>query len=703
MSWKVFSATSLTLAVAAAAPAPSALAQPAPFLSESEYRYLAGEISGDASYDHIRFHTQFHKPRGGAPGLMEVARYFETKAREYGLEDVRLIRQKASYPGWEGRSAELWVMEPELERLASTLQTQLHLADYSRAFDATAELVDVGAGATEADYVGREVKGKIVVAWGGPTEVMKQAVWMRGALGLVLRPDPSSVQAVYHPHQVRWTTLSRESEDAEKKPATFSFVLSHAQGAALAERLKTAEAPVKVRARIDASFSEGWQVMVEAFIRGSETQDQDVVLTGHLQEEKFSANDDGSGCANTLEIGRALAKLIKEAALSRPRRNLRFWWVTEIGSERQFFADYPEEAKKLLVNVNQDMVGADQGQDILRTQNVTMVPFSRFHFLNDVAGAMVDFVVRTNSAELAEGQAGTPQPYSRPILSRLGSRHRYNAKLVPFHNNTDHMTFTEAPIGVPGITFTNWPDNYIHTTDDDLWNIDRTQLQRNAFAVAAIAYTIARASDGEGEAIAGEVLARGSRRLAEAFGVATRLVRSGSDRARAFRLATNQVQQAVLRETQALRSVAAVAAGKKALIDASSASLQKLGQSYQLELAAYYRALAGEAKLPAIQYTEKEKELGGIVPALAAGPGEFLEGREIVKNVDKLHPLMAFETANFVDGRRNGLEIYEAVVAEALQGGEDYYGTVSPEQVDQYLKNLAEVGLVSLNPVKARK
>lgn len=692
----------LTVALASSR-APLAFGQPAPFLSESEYRHLAAEISGDASYEHIRFHTQFHKPRGGAPGLMEVARYFEAKAREYGLENVGLIPQKASYPGWEGKSAELTLVEPEVERIASTLQTQLHLADYSRSTDTIAELVDVGAGAAEGDYAGRDIRGKIALAWGGATEVMKEAVWKRGALGLVLRPDPSSAQAVDYAHQVRWTTLPRESEDADKKPTTFAFVLSHAQGAALAGRLRDSKNPLKVRAKIDASFSEGWQVMVEAFIRGSEISDQDVVLTGHLQEEKFSANDDGSGSANTLEVARALAKLIKEGALPRPRRNLRFWWVTEIGSERQLFADHPEEAGKLLVNVNQDMVGANQGQDILRTQNITMVPFSRFHFLNDVAGTVVDFVVRTNTAELAKGQAGTPQPYSRPILSRLGSRHRYNAKLIPFHNNTDHMTFTEAPIGVPGITFTNWPDNYIHTTDDDLWNIDRTQLQRNAFAVATIAYTIARAGGAEGEAIAGEVFARGSRRLAEAFEVATRLVRSDSDRARAFRLATNQVRQAVLRENQALRSIAAVAPGKKTLLDALSASLQKIGQSHQLELVAYYRAVTGDARLPAIQYTEKEKELQGLVPALASGPAEFLEGRGKVKSVDKLHPLMAFETANFVDGRRNGLEIYEAVVAEALQGGEDYYGTVSPEQVDQYLKNLAEVGLLTLSPVKARK
>ncbi|MBI5379927.1 MAG: right-handed parallel beta-helix repeat-containing protein, partial [Nitrospirae bacterium] len=44
-------------------------------------------------------------------------------------------------------------------------------------------------------------------------------------------------------------------------------------------------------------------------------------------------------------------------------------------------------------------------------------------------------------------------------------------------NKVTGNKINEAPIGVPAITFTNWPDNYIHTSDDDLWNIDRTQLQ----------------------------------------------------------------------------------------------------------------------------------------------------------------------------------------------------------------------------------
>ena len=50
-----------------------------------------------------------------------------------------------------------------------------------------------------------------------------------------------------------------------------------------------------------------------------------------------------------------------------------------------------------------------------------------------------------------------------------------------------------APIGIPGVTFTNWPDDYIHSTDDDLWQIDPTQLKRNAVAVAGSAWFIATA------------------------------------------------------------------------------------------------------------------------------------------------------------------------------------------------------------------
>ena len=88
--------------------------QDLPFLTEAHYRYLVGEISGDAAYEHIRFMTQFHRPRGGHPGLMKVAEYYESKAREYGLENVKLIRQRANYVPWHAKAASLWMIEPEI-------------------------------------------------------------------------------------------------------------------------------------------------------------------------------------------------------------------------------------------------------------------------------------------------------------------------------------------------------------------------------------------------------------------------------------------------------------------------------------------------------------------------------------------------------------------------------------------------------------
>ena len=37
------------------------------------------------------------------------------------------------------------------------------------------------------------------------------------------------------------------------------------------------------------------------------------------------------------------------------------------------------------------------------------------------------------------------------------------------------------------MTLTNWPDEFIHSNYDDLWQMDATQLKRNAFIVAATA------------------------------------------------------------------------------------------------------------------------------------------------------------------------------------------------------------------------
>ena len=61
-----------------------------------------------------------------------------------------------------------------------------------------------------------------------------------------------------------------------------------------------------------------------------------------------------------LEQARVFTKLIREGKMERPLRDIRFWWADEIYSEYRYLSDYPDEAGKILANVNQDMVGAKQ-------------------------------------------------------------------------------------------------------------------------------------------------------------------------------------------------------------------------------------------------------------------------------------------------------------------------------------------------------
>lgn len=684
-------------------------AQSSPFLPDAVYGPLVSEISGDIAYEHIRWFTHYHRPMGGSEGYQAVEKYVFEKAREYGLEDVRVIKLKQTGPSWTGREGELWLTEPESRRLAFLDEVPLALADYSREADvASAGLIDVGEGTSEADYSGKEVKGAVVLATGSLQKVTEEAVWQRGALGIVTY---STSRMPDYPDQYPWMRVPVENKEKTKQ-GTWAFVLQPREGERLRAQLKAAKTPFKVRAHVRSEFhKESYQSIVEAVIRGTEIHDQDIVLTGHLQEEMHSANDDASGCANVLEIARSLKKMIDEGTLPRPRRDIRFWWLDEISASEQYFADNPAETRQLLVNINQDMVGAKQSAGS-RVQFVTRPPVSRASYLGDVIESIVESLVAGNTAYLSAGQArqlrqgpnATPAtttsdaPYSRPVLSRLGTHERYDARVVPFHNNTDHQVFNMGIIGVPGVTFTNWPDPYIHSSDDDLWQIDATQLKRNAVAVAGAALYLANAGDAQIETMSTEMYGRALERMSRDARTAMEM----DDYPRA----ANLVRQAARRERRALESLARFAApggtGEKTL----EAILQQLPteDNAEMRLAAYVMGTTGKKPVPlAASMTAREKELAHMVPAVSVSIQEYLDKRSQLKKPESLHSLMAYEVMNFADGTNSYLEIYRAVSAEAGAAGDWYYGTVSLEDVAAYLDSARTAGIITVGAPKGTK
>ena len=84
------------------------------------------------------------------------------------------------------------------------------------------------------------------------------------------------------------------------------------------------------------------------------------------------------------------------------------------------------------------------------------------------------------------------------------------------------------------------------------------------------------------------------------------------------------------------------------------------------------------------------------MPALVDDVQGYLDKREKLQRPRGLHPLMAYEVLNFVDGRRSYADIYRAVSAEADAAGSWYYGVVTADDVTAYLDSAVKAGIVTV-------
>ncbi len=707
----------ITLLLGVACAAVQAIAQQSPFLPEDTYQKLVNEISGDIAYDNLRSLVMYHSPTGGADDFQKEAQWVVERAKSYGLEDVKFIPlptwrvlQGAMDQNWSLKGGELWLISPTMIKLGDVRETPTSVANNSPTTDVTADLVDVGEGGDEKDYAGKNVAGKVVLAYGNIDRVKELACWARGAVGIVSYASSRVDAWTDHPDQVAWLGV-RPSREGQK-PAPPVFIISPRSGLMLSRWMggrapshifseapsEPASPPVfRVHLKIQSEVSQpGRQGMVEGFVRGT-SHDKAIVLTAHLQEEKTSANDDRSGCANLLEIARALEAMIADGRLKRPKRDIRFWWTNEIAAEYEYFSEHPEERQKIIADINQDMVGAKQSLGG-RVQHVSRTPYSRWNFLNDVVESIVTSLVLGNNGFLPSWQNQNAVPYSRPIFAHLGSREPYNALVVPYFDSTDHLVFNEGSIGIPGVSFTNWPDEYIHSSDDDLWQIDRTQLQRNAVAVAASALYMANLSDEQAPQLA-SVVAGGARvRLSRDLGIGIERMAgaSESDMTAAYRDALILLDQAEQREVADIESVRPYAREDvRKLLDGLTEDMKLTEINHRGRLEEWFKALGGYNRSPE-PISVREETLGVKIPKNVGSLGEYLRHAQEIQSPKGLHPLMRFEALNYVDGKRSILDIYKAVRAESLSAGEWYYGTVTPEAIEELFKSAEKMKAVEI-------
>ncbi len=203
----------------------SGFGQTTPFLNDEEIRMLRNEISGDRAFEHTRVLTQWHRD-SGMEGYFKAMDYVAEQAKKNGLQDVSIIKQpfednEGNPANYTAKSAELWMVEPVELKLADIGDHALYLSDNSRDADVTAELVWVGD-ASDETLKTIDVKGKIVLTNANPGVAVQNAVYKRGAVGVVAYTTSESKSILDFPDQLPWTRI--QSPPKETK-GTFALSL----------------------------------------------------------------------------------------------------------------------------------------------------------------------------------------------------------------------------------------------------------------------------------------------------------------------------------------------------------------------------------------------------------------------------------------------------------------------------------------------
>jgi len=679
-----------------------------PFLPSEQWVRLRDEASGAAPYENLRYLTRLHR----VPATEEfdqAAQFMLERAREYGLGEVQSeqfpIDGKTQYGlmrshlGWKVEAGQLWEVRPQHLLLGDWATDPIRLADYSHSADVETALVDVGDGSREADYSGKDVWGKIVLADGVLARVQQLAVAQHGAVGIVSdMPNQTTAWSGLDRTVVRWGHL-----DA-RQPAGFAFMISRETAASLRARLVVRE-PIVLSAKVKAEVGPGHWTVVSGVIPGTDRASGEIVYSCHLDHERPGANDNGSGCVTILECARIIVRLVANGALPRPKRTLRFVWGPEVEGTMAYLSRHPEIRKGLRANIHMDMVGGDpfKNKSIF---HVTATPWSLPSFVTDVGAALAD-VIRSGAASYAESGEAPEAAVVETRAGEQGTRNQFLADVTPYSAGSDHDDYDSSTIAVPSLYLRDWPDIYIHTDHDTLQQIDATKLRRVALLGAAAGYVYATLDAERSRALLPFYTAQAEMRLAQLFEHAQRLVEEPKlDPGSGWYEARNLMRQGLRREVATLDSLteftgatAGEGTNDKILADQVTTfnawidGQAKARAAQGPEPKAPWSAEPAARKIPVriadfgpLTYQNDNVLKARLAPERVAKIKLMNSDATPLLNVQDLSELYAYEIVNFVDGRRTVGEIRDAVSAE--------YGPLPVELVNDYLEACREGGIV---------
>ncbi len=590
-------------------------------LGWEQMKAVINEVSGERPMQTVLEMVPYPRvrPRSEYEGRFRESEVMARLAREYGFSQVEIEAFPQAQRLWQATQAELWLTTPEARKLYDFRDIAVAVAAGSDSGEVTADLVDVGQGARAEDYAGKDVKGKIVLGAAGAAQLQRLAVFERGAVG-VLSYNP--IHADADAEQIGSQSLSPAAPDGRR--AGFGWSLAPRLGRELAQRLGRGEA-LTIRSIVRAEWFPGRLETVHAVIPGDGSSDQAIAVSGHLYEGylKQGANDDASGCALTLEMGRALIRLVAEGKLARPKRTIHFLWVPEISGTSAWLQKHQEVRSKLVADLNFDMEGlglAAHGS----FWTLHRTPDSFPSFLNDVAAHIMEVVANLNRERVRYRSGG--YGFGLPVVAPSGSQDPFYILVDKHYGASDHVIYMAN--GIPSVMFITWPDVYYHSSKDTPDKLDPTQFKRAGVVGLGALAALASADQAMALKVAAETLARGTERVgqAERKGLAYLAdARDAASLAEALREARNAVRHQVDIEKATLRSSSVLfpaPAEAATQLEALAPLLDRRGAALEAEIDAVHKLAAARfPAAPAAAPSEIERRAARLVVTPVAGAG----------------------------------------------------------------------------------
>jgi aminopeptidase YwaD len=439
-----------------------------PVIPDSFLRTLLGELSADNALKQtaaIASHARYPDSQG----FFDAAEYVAARAREFGLQNVRIERLPASEPMWDQEEAKL-----EVVGSAGAARIPAALAQHSADADVIAQLVDADAGAPDD-----KIRGSVLLTDAEPDEAWKKYRSQHPAAVI------SDAAGEYFgrrtlPDAIFWGMAGRND---------VALMISPRGGESLRQEL--AHGPVKVHIGATARrVGPGAIGIVTGEIPGA-VSGQDIVIAAHLDHQFPGANDNGSGSGTLLELVRAANHLISAGQLPKPRRTIRFWWTTEIVSEQEYFRKHPEEAKRILLSIVLDQAGGE------RDAENNLILIANPDWLPSYADDLIE-----NLAEYVKDRYAPAEHEPDPLLIADGGSHQSLRTVYwEYQPITDEVAFEARDIRIPGISIAVPSLDVIHTDLDTVDRLDPTWMKRTALLTLAPALYIANAGPAEARAV----------------------------------------------------------------------------------------------------------------------------------------------------------------------------------------------------------